>query len=84
MYNPTVKPEIDKVGFTLFTSFLSLILVSLSLFIFGQLYVNLASIFLIVSIVFLISFVFWENRIPWPALDLSLFKIWQFTGGIIS
>ncbi|MEM3573896.1 MAG: MFS transporter, partial [Nitrososphaeria archaeon] len=73
-----------KVGFATFTGFLSSLLVALSLFTFGPSYVNLAYILLIVSIVFLVAFVFWENKIPWPALDLSLFKIWQFTGGIIS
>ncbi|MEM0053365.1 MAG: MFS transporter [Nitrososphaeria archaeon] len=84
VYKPSVKPYIDKVGFATFTGFLSSLLVALSLFTFGPSYVNLAYILLIVSIVFLVAFVFWENKIPWPALDLSLFKIWQFTGGIIS
>jgi len=84
VYKPSVKPHIDKVGFTLFTGFLSSILVALSLFTFGPSYTSLASTLLFVSISFLVSFVLWENRIPWPALDLSLFKIWQFTGGITS
>ncbi|MBC7092319.1 MAG: MFS transporter, partial [Nitrososphaeria archaeon] len=84
IYKPTEKPNLDKVGFMLFTGFLSLILIALSLFTFGPSYISLASILLFTSILFLLSFVFWENRIPWPALDLSLFKIWPFSGGIIS
>ncbi|MEM2074282.1 MAG: MFS transporter, partial [Nitrososphaeria archaeon] len=72
VYKPSVKPYIDKVGFATFTGFLSSLLVALSLFTFGPSYVNLAYILLIVSIVFLVAFVFWENKIPWPALDLSL------------
>jgi EmrB/QacA subfamily drug resistance transporter len=84
VYKPTEKPNLDKVGFILFTGFLSLILIALSLFTFGTAYLTLASILLFASIIFLVSFVFWENRIPWPALDLSLFKIWPFSGGIIS
>ncbi|MGC8911360.1 MAG: MFS transporter [Nitrososphaeria archaeon] len=84
VYKPTEKPNLDKVGFTLFTGFLSLILIALSLFTFGPPYLSLASILLLTSILFLASFVFCENRIPWPALDISLFKIWPFSGGIIS
>jgi MFS family permease len=36
VYKPTEKPNLDKVGFILFTGFLSLILIALSLFTFGS------------------------------------------------
>jgi MFS family permease len=42
----------------------------------------MASILLVLSLIFLAIFVLWEIRIQQPALDLRLFKIWQFTGGI--
>jgi len=84
VYKPTEKPNLDKVGFILFTVFLTFILIALSLLAFGTAFLTLASILLFASILFFVSFVFWENRIPWPALDLSLFEIWPFSGGIIS
>ncbi|MEM2136992.1 MAG: MFS transporter [Candidatus Methanomethylicia archaeon] len=84
VYRPYENPRIDRIGFILFTSFLSTILISLTLFTFGSSYLYYAYILLFVSIIFLVFFVFWEVKTPLPALDFSLFKIWQFTGGIIS
>ncbi|MEM3393941.1 MAG: MFS transporter [Candidatus Methanomethylicia archaeon] len=84
VYKPIENPYIDKIGFILFTSFLSTLLISLTLFTFGSTYIYYAYILLLVSMIFLGLFVYWEFKIPFPALDFSLFKIWQFTGGIIS
>jgi len=81
-YKPEEKPRIDLGGFTLFTAFLISILLSLTMFTSGITYIQMASILLVLSLIFLAIFVLWEIRIQQPALDLRLFKIWQFTGGI--
>jgi EmrB/QacA subfamily drug resistance transporter len=81
-YKPEEKPKIDMGGFTLFTAFLTSILLSLTMFTFGSTYIQIASTLLIASLILLAIFILWEIRIQQPALDLRLFKIWQFTGGI--
>jgi len=84
IYKPVEKPHIDKIGFILFTSFLSTLLISLTLFTFGSTYIPYAYTLLFISVALLGFFVFWEVKTSSPALDFSLFRIWQFTGGIIS
>jgi len=84
IYKPVEKPRIDKIGFILFTSFLSTLLISLTLFTFGSTYIPYAYTLLFISVALLGFFVFWEVKASSPALDFSLFRIWQFTGGIIS
>jgi MFS family permease len=74
--------ELDVLGFSLFTVFLTLILIGFTMLGYG--YRDASLSFLLLSLVFLASFTYVELRRENPALDLRLFKIWQFTGGIIS
>ncbi|MEL9940359.1 MAG: MFS transporter [Ignisphaera sp.] len=81
-YKPVEKPYIDWPGFAVFTVAIALLLVGLTLYGYGfseySLY-TMAS-----SIALLIIFSLWELNTKHPALDLSIFKIWQFSGGIIA
>ena len=81
-YKPVEKPYIDWPGFATFTAAIALLLVGLTLYGYGfseySLY-TMAS-----SIALLILFSLWELNTKHPALDLSIFRIWQFSGGIIA
>jgi EmrB/QacA subfamily drug resistance transporter len=74
--------ELDVLGFSLFTVFLTLILIGFTMLGYG--YRDASLSFLLLSLAFLASFTYVELKRENPALDLRLFKIWQFTGGIIS
>jgi MFS family permease len=82
IYIPVERPVIDIVGFTLFTAFMSTLLVGLTLHGYGFADISLAT--LVLSFATLTLFVFNELRTRSPALDLRLFRSWTFTGGIIA
>lgn len=84
IYKPTEKPKIDSIGFVTFTSSVSLVLLSLTLAAYGTSYLRLSLILSLIALSLLAAFTLWEMRFPYPALDLKLFKKWQFTGGIIA
>jgi EmrB/QacA subfamily drug resistance transporter len=81
-YVPKESKEMDVLGFVTFTLSLTLLLIGLTMLGYG--YRNMALSMLAGSFVSLILFAVAELRAKNPALDLRLFKIWQFTGGIIS
>lgn len=81
-YVPKEIEKIDLLGFAFFTISLSLLLVGLTTMGYG--YRDLSLSLLASSLISLILFVVVELKSENPALDLRLFKIWQFTGGIIS
>ncbi|MEM4463045.1 MAG: MFS transporter [Fervidicoccaceae archaeon] len=81
-YIPKEGKKLDTWGFALFTVSLTLALVALTMFGYG--YRDTSIFLLTVSLVSLAFFVIVELKHEAPALDLRLFGIWQFTGGIIA
>ncbi|MGB9756414.1 MAG: MFS transporter [Candidatus Bathyarchaeales archaeon] len=74
----------DLIGFILFTTFLLSLLLALTFSAYGIAeYFTVLGLVLVASIT-LTSFIVHERRTKHPVLDLKLFKIRQFTGGIIS
>ncbi len=82
IYKPAEKPKIDFQGFALFSVSITLLLISLTLTGYG--YEIYSRELLITSLILFVLFVIWEIKTTSPALDLKIFKIWQFTGGIIA
>lgn len=84
LYKPAEKPIIDWKGFALITLSLLSMLLALTIYAYGLLYKNLADLLLTLSTLSLVCFVVVELKTKYPLLDLSLFRIWSFTGGIIA
>jgi MFS family permease len=82
VYRSIERPRIDFAGFGLFTTSITILLISLTLIGYG--YGSTSRGLLVTSIVLLGIFVLWELKTSSPALDLKIFKIWQFTGGIVA
>lgn len=82
VYRPREPPRVDWTGFALFTSSTTLLLISLTLTGYG--YEVFSRELLTASLVLLLVFIVWELRTETPALDLTIFRSWQFTGGIIA
>ncbi|MEM0100261.1 MAG: MFS transporter [Desulfurococcaceae archaeon] len=82
VYKPVEKEEIDWIGFASFTFSITLLLVGLTLLGYG--YSSYSYILVFSSIIFLSLFTIVELRTKAPALDLRIFKIRQFTGGVIA
>ncbi|MGC9009897.1 MAG: MFS transporter, partial [Sulfolobales archaeon] len=74
--------KIDWLGFGLFTASITLLLIALTLLGYG--YAEYFRELLIASIIILGIFVYTELRASNPALDLRIFRVWRFTGGIIA
>ncbi|MEM2604749.1 MAG: MFS transporter [Candidatus Korarchaeum sp.] len=83
-YKPTERPRIDLFGFLTFTSSISLILLSLTLAAYGSHNIKTSILMASLGMILLLIFVHWETKFSSPALDLSLFRRWQFTSGIIA
>jgi len=77
--------KIDWVGFVAFFVFILSLLLVFTFTAYG-LSQNLDVIYalLAVSLISLVGFLFWQNRIEFPLLDLSIFRIRRFTGGIVA
>jgi len=84
IYRPVEKPVIDWRGFTIFTSSVTLLLIALTLLTYGQEFVLLGEVSIAIAILLIAVFTVTELREENPLVDLRLFKIWQFTGGIIT
>jgi Arabinose efflux permease len=83
VFKPRERPRIDSFGFITFTISISVILLSLTY----ASYPNssrLSWILALAGLITLALFILWELRFPSPALDLRIFRIWQFSGGIIA
>jgi EmrB/QacA subfamily drug resistance transporter len=83
VFRPKEKPKIDLIGFISFTTSVSLILLSLTYASYPN-SAGISSALALAGIVMLIFFALWELRFPSPALDLRIFRIWQFSGGVIA
>jgi EmrB/QacA subfamily drug resistance transporter len=81
-YSPKEIIKIDWLGFGLFTASITLLLIALTLLGYG--YAEYFRELLIASIIILGIFVYTELRASNPALDLRIFRVWRFTGGIIA
>ncbi len=75
---------IDWIGFISFTISISSFLLALTYLTYGLSDLIIVIIFSIISIISLIVFVHNENKVRSPVLDLRLFKIRTFLGGVIS
>ncbi|MEM0457626.1 MAG: MFS transporter [Sulfolobales archaeon] len=82
VYKPIERERIDWTGFLTFTTSITILLVGLTLLGYG--YGEYPSILITISVALLIMFVVIELRTFSPALDLRIFRIKQFTGGIIA
>jgi MFS family permease len=82
-YKPLRPKCLDITGFTLFTTSLTLLLTYLTL-IFRGVPPKVSVLMLTSYVILLTSFIVWECRSGCSALDLTIFKNWQFAGGIIS
>ncbi|MEM4750416.1 MAG: MFS transporter [Sulfolobales archaeon] len=82
VYKPIERERIDWTGFLTFTTSITILLVGLTLLGYG--YGEYPSILITISATLLIMFVVIELRTFSPALDLRIFRIKQFTGGIIA
>ncbi|MEM0027530.1 MAG: MFS transporter [Ignisphaera sp.] len=81
-YKPVEKPYIDWLGFTSFTAAIALLLIGLTLYGYGFSKYSLYT--MISGIALLLFFSIWELNTGHPALDLSIFRLWQFSGGIVA
>ncbi len=81
-YKPTEEVYIDYLGFTLFTLSMITVLMGLTYLNYGM--ATAATYALMLFAALLMTFILWELRVEHPALDLSIFKNWMFTGGIIA
>jgi len=84
VYRPVERPVIDWPGFTLFTSSITLILISLTLLTYGLSITWLGTALLVAGLLLLAAFTVVELRTQNPLIDLSIFKVWQFTGGVVA
>jgi EmrB/QacA subfamily drug resistance transporter len=74
----------DWVGFATFTTFITSLLLLLTFAAYGIASETLALFFAVLSVATLFCFVVYETRCLSPLLDLSLFKIREFSGGIFA
>ncbi|MEM2391147.1 MAG: MFS transporter [Candidatus Korarchaeota archaeon] len=81
-YKPSEKPFIDLIGFISFTVAIVSILLGLTFHGYGLLEESLY--ILLLGLAVMAFFIIWELKSKHPALDLRVFKIWQFSGGIVS
>jgi len=83
-YRPVEAKKMDWPGFLAFTAFMVSILLALTFEAYGLSYRRIVNILLSSSLVSLVVFGLWELRSRHPLLDLRLFRVWGFTGGVIA
>ena len=83
-YTTREAKKMDWPGFTAFTVFMVSVLLALTFEGYGLSYRRLVNALAVTSLASLISFAIWQLKIDYPILDLRLFKIWSFTGGVIA
>ena len=79
-----IRGCVDWVGFAAFTTFITSLLLVMTFAAYGVGSQMLTLTFSVVSVTSLIGFVGYERRCQTPLLDLSLFRIREFSGGIIA
>jgi EmrB/QacA subfamily drug resistance transporter len=83
VYRPA-KAKVDYPGFLSFTSAISSILLSLTLAAYGSAYLRASLILASLGSLILLLFIYLELKSSSPALDLRIFRNWQFAGGIVA
>ncbi|MEZ0345601.1 MAG: MFS transporter [Infirmifilum sp.] len=83
-YKPRETPEMDWIGFVAFTIFNFAILLALTFEGYGLSYRRITTFLTALSMISLLTFVVWELKTKHPILDLKLFRVWSFTGGVIA
>jgi len=84
IYKPREQKSMDWLGFALFTVFTLSILLALTFEGYGLSYRKLANALYALSLASLAGFTLWELKQSHPLLDLRLFKVWSFTGGVVA
>ncbi len=74
----------DWVGFATLSTSVTAFLLALTFGAYGLLEANLVVALLILSLVTLIAFLRYERRCEYPLVDLTLFRIREYTGGILA
>jgi len=74
----------DWVGFATFTAFITSLLLVLTFAAYGIASETLTLFFATLTVAMLFCFVAYEKRCPSPLLDLGLFRIREFSGGIFA
>ncbi|MEM0037551.1 MAG: MFS transporter [Zestosphaera sp.] len=82
-YSRTRPPCLDVGGFTSFTAFTFFLLMYLTLLLSGISW-GLSVLLVIATLSSLAAFVAWEMRARCTSLDFTVFRKWQFTGGLIA
>uniref|UniRef100_A0A7J3X8G0 MFS transporter n=1 Tax=Thermofilum pendens TaxID=2269 RepID=A0A7J3X8G0_THEPE len=81
-YRPLGGARVDWAGFALFTGSVTLILLSLTFAAYGVGFGLHGWALALLGLLLLAAFAAWELRFESPALDLRLFRIWRFAGGV--
>ena len=81
---PETKTTMDWVGFGTFTVFIVSLLLALTFAAYGGTETAAVAVLGVVSAASLVLFVRAEQRHPHPLLDLSLLRIREFTGGVLT
>jgi hypothetical protein len=84
MYRPPQKVCLDIPGFLLFTLFLLSIAVGLTMMLNAAKWLAETILFMALAMILFTLFIAYERRGRCKALDLSIFRNLQFTGGIIA
>jgi len=81
-YRPTSNRCLDRIGFILFTIFVMFLASSLTMMMNVKSWGYVIPIFFLISMISLAFFIIHERKSECRALDLSIFKIRQFSNGI--
>jgi EmrB/QacA subfamily drug resistance transporter len=78
------RPSMDWIGFATFTTAVGCFLLGLTYSAYGFLSSEVTDPLYVISFVSFVAFVYQERRVVNPMLDLTLFRIRQFTGGTVA
>jgi EmrB/QacA subfamily drug resistance transporter len=76
--------KIDWVGFGAFAVFLTSLMVALTISAYSSLQSSTVAGLFVLSVIFVVVFIFWERRSKYPLIDFSVFRIREVTGGILA
>jgi EmrB/QacA subfamily drug resistance transporter len=76
--------KIDWLGFALFTAFLLCLMIGLTLGAYSPSQFNTLYALLFIGAIFLAIFIIRSRRITYPLVELGIFKIREFTGGLFA
>jgi EmrB/QacA subfamily drug resistance transporter len=78
------ESKVDWIGFATLTISMTAFLLALTFGAYGLLTLNLVVAMLVLSVATLASFLAYERRCEYPLIDLSIFRIREFTGGVVA